>query len=200
MADLRRYRDLIGRWPMFWDNTLYARGLEAIAYGGYATHYPGKVRMCNLFEPLDTDRPAGFHELNDGRHMYVNGSADSEIYRIKYATVADYEWNTQAYNPERSLWKALVKAYGHISAREVLLFNEAYYGLYDVCMRMEREAGGREEYGRQGGAWLAHLGQSLSALQQQLPPGHPLLRELEVYRDRQKQRFEGLARGSSSPG
>jgi len=35
-----------------------------------------------------------------------------------------------------------VKAYGHICAREVLLFNEAYYGLYDVCMRMEREAGG----------------------------------------------------------
>ena len=74
MADLRRYRDLIGRWPMLWDNTLYARNLETEVYGGYTTYYPGKVRMCNLFEPLDTDRPADFHELNDGRHMYVNGS------------------------------------------------------------------------------------------------------------------------------
>ena len=199
MADLRRYRDLIGRWPMFWDNTLYARNIETKVYGGYTTHYPGKVRMCNLFEPLDTDRPAGFHELNDGRHMYVNGTADTEVYRIKFATVADYEWNTSAYIPEQSLWKALVKAYGPTCAKEVLFFNEAYYGLYDVCMRMEREAGGREEYGRQGGAWLARMDQSLSSLQQQLPPGHPLARELEGYRDRQKQRFEGLAGGSSSP-
>ena len=192
MADLRRYRDLIGRWPMFWDNTLYARGLEAKAYGGYTTHYPGKVRMCNLFEPLDTDRPAGFHELNDGRHMYVNGSADSEIYRIKYATVADYEWNTEAYNPELSLWKALVKAYGPACAREVLFFNEAYYGLYDVCMRMEREDGTKEEYGRLGANWMARLDESLFKLIRQLPAGHALLKELAAHRDRQKSRFEGL--------
>ncbi len=199
MADLSRYRDLIGRWPMFWDNTLYARNIETTVYGGYATYYPGKVRMCNLFEPLDTDRPDGFHEFNDGRHMYVNGTAENEVYRIKFATVADYEWNTSAYVPERSLWKALVKAYGPACAKEVLFFNEAYYGLYDVCMRMERDAGGREEYGRRGGAWLARLDQSLSSLQQQLPRDHPLVRELEGYRDRQKQRLEELFRGSSGP-
>ena len=151
MADLRRYRDLIGRWPMFWDNTLYARNLETNVYGGYTTYYPGKVRMCNLFEPLDTDRPAGFHELNDGRHMYVNATAENEVYRIKFATVADYEWNTSAYIPELSLWKALVKAYGPACAKEVLFFNEAYYGLYEACMRMEREEEGREEYARRGG-------------------------------------------------
>ena len=75
MADLRRYRDLIGRWPMLWDNTLYARNLETDVYGGYTTYYPGKVAMCSLFEPLDADFPAAFHELNDGRHMYVNGSS-----------------------------------------------------------------------------------------------------------------------------
>jgi len=199
MADLRRYRDLIGRWPMLWDNTLYARNLETNVYGGYTTYYPGKVRMCNLFEPLDTDRPAGFHEFNDGRHMYVNGTAENEVYRIKFATVADYEWNTSAYIPELSLWKALVKAYGPTCAKEVLFFNEAYYGLYDVCMRMEREAGGREEYGRQGSAWLMRMDQSISSLQQQVLSDHPLVRELEGYRDRQKQRFEGLLQGNSSP-
>lgn len=199
MADVRRYRDLIGRWPMLWDNTLYARNLETTVYGGYTTYYPGKVRMCNLFEPLDTDRPADFHELNDGRHMYMNGAADSEVYRIKFATVADYEWNTSAYNPDVSLWKALVKAYGPASAKEILFFNEAYYELYEVSMRMEREAEGREEYARRGDARLTRMDQSLSSLQQQLPPGHVLIRELAGYRDRQKRRLEGLARGNSSP-
>jgi hypothetical protein len=198
MADFLRYRNLIGRWPMFWDNTLYARNLETTAYGGYTAHYPGKVRMCNLFEPLDADRPAGFHEFNDGRHMYVNGAADSQFYRIKLATVADYEWNTSAYIPERSLWKALVKAYGPTCAKEVLFFNEAYYGLYDVCMRMEREEGGREEYGRRGAIWLERLDESLFNLTRQLPDGHALLRELAAYRDRQKSRFKGLAQESSA--
>ena len=198
MADLFRYRNLIGRWPMFWDNTLYARNLENKVYGGYTAHYPGKVRMCNLFEPLDTDRPAGFQEFNDGRHMYVNGTAESEVYRIKYATVADYEWNTSAYIPELSLWKSLVKAYGPTCAKEILFFNEAYYGLYDVCMRMEREAGGREEYGRRGAIWLERLDESLFNLNRQLPTGHALPRELAAYRDRQKSRFAGLAREGSA--
>ena len=73
MADLHRYKSLIGRWPMIWDNTLYARNLETKRYGGYTTYYPGKVRMCNLFEPYDTYKPKDFQRYNHGRQMYTNG-------------------------------------------------------------------------------------------------------------------------------
>jgi hypothetical protein len=131
--------------------------------------------------------------------MYVNAAAETEVYRIKFATVADYEWNTSAYIPELSLWKALVKAYGPACAKEALFFNEAYYGLYEVCMRMEREEGRREEHARRGGAWLSSMDRSLASLQQQLPPGHPLVRELEGHRDRQRQRLEALTLGNSIP-
>jgi hypothetical protein len=199
LADLRRFRNLIGRSPMFWDNTLYARSLETANYGGYTTHYPGKVRLCNLFEPLDVDRPEGFAEMNDGRHLYMNAAADSEVYRIKFATVADYAWNTSAYHPERSLWKALVASFGPDSAREVLFFNEAYYGLYEVCMRLEGGIGDQAELGSQGAEWLARLEESLLKLIRQLPDGHALPVELQTHRDRQKQRFEGLVRNSSVP-
>jgi len=195
MADLRRYQDLIGRWPMFWDNTLYARNLETAVYGGYTAHYPGKVRMCNLFEPLDTDRPTAFHELNDGRHMYVNGTASSEVYRIKFATVADYEWNTSAYNPERSLWKALVRNYGAAGAREILAFNDAYYGVYDVSMWTERQ-GVSGEHLRRSSAFVDRLQESLASLRQLLPPGHALLGELEEFRDRAEARLERLSRAT----
>ena len=193
MVDLLRYRDLIDRWPMFWDNTLYARNLETTVYGGYTAHYPGKVRMCNLFEPLDTDRPAAFHTLSDGRHIYVNGAADSEVYRIKFATVADYEWNTSAYNPERSLWKALVRNCGVPASKEILRFNDSYYGLYEVGMWMERE-GVTGEHLRRGTVFLGLLQESLASLQQQLPPNHALLGELKGFCDRAKTRFEQLSR------
>jgi hypothetical protein len=199
LADLRRFRNLIGRWPMFWDNTLYARNLETTVYGGYTAHYPGQVRLCNLFEPLDVDRPDGFEGLNDGRHLYMNAAADSEVYRIKFATVADYEWNTSAYHPERSLWKALVTSFGQEAAKEILVFNDAYYGLYDICMRMERENGDHAELGRRGAEWLARLEASLLKLNRQLPAGHALPVELQTHRDRQKSRFEGLTRKNSAP-
>jgi hypothetical protein len=191
-ADLRRYRDLIGRPPLFWDNTLYARNIETPVYGGYTTHYPGKVRMCNLFEPFDAERPPGFHDLSDGC-IYLNGTADSEIYRIKFATVADWAWNSAAYTPERALWKALLQAYGRAAAAEALLFNDAYYGLYQVCMLAEGGEIGPEEAGRRGPEWVDLLEQRLAALQRLLPAGHRLPEELAEHLERQKVRLEKTA-------
>ncbi len=196
MADLQRYSALIGRRPMIWDNTLYARNLETKVYGGYTTHYPGKVRMCNLFEPFDGPRPATFHALNDGGHMYTNGEAGTEIFRIKYATVADYEWNSPAYSPELSLWKALVRHYGAACAKQLLLFNDAYYGLYDACMRMEKD-GAAGKTALSGKRFLKDLESHLSAVVDALSDSHPLVRELGQFRDRQRSRFEALLAGAA---
>ena len=193
MADLRRYRDLAGRPPVFWDNTLYARNIESPVYGGYTTHYPGKVRMCNLFEPFDAERPSAFHEFTDGRRVYVNGTADSELYRIKYATVADWAWNAAAYDPEQSLWKALVQACGKEAAAEALRFSDAYYGLYQVCMRAEGGEIGPEEAGRRGGEWVELLERRLASLRRLLPEGHRLPEELAEHFERQRVRLEKAA-------
>jgi hypothetical protein len=192
-ADLRRYRDLAGRSPLFWDNTLYARTVESASYGGYTAHYPGKVRMCSLFEPFDAERPTDFHHLTDGGRVYVNGTADSEIYRIKYATVADWAWNAAAYDPERSLWKALVQAYGKEVAVEALRFSDAYYGLYPVCMRAEGGEIGAGEAASRGGEWLGLLEQRLASLRRLLPEGHRLPEELAEHLERQRARLEKIA-------
>ena len=192
MADLLRYRSLIDRWPMIWDNTLYARNLETKRYGGYTTYYPGKVRMCNLFEPYDTYRPNDFQAYNHGRRMYTNGNANSEIYKVKYATVADYEWNTTAYNPELSLWKALSKSYGTVGAKEILSFNDIYYGLYEICLRMETE-GVNDEDLQKGKALLNQLENSLLKISTILPSQTKLYKELKEFRVRQKKRLENLS-------
>jgi len=52
MADLYRYRSLIGRWPMYWDNTLYARKHEGPHYGGYPAEYRFYFSAC--FRRRDT--------------------------------------------------------------------------------------------------------------------------------------------------
>jgi hypothetical protein len=192
MADLHRYKSLIGRWPMIWDNTLYARNLETRRYGGYTTYYPGKVRMCNLFEPYDTYTPKDFHRYNHGRQMYTNGSADSEVYKIKYATVADYGWNTAAYNPELSLWKVLCRTYGSAVAQKLIRFSDAYYGIYGTCFRMEIE-GPKDRHIDNGKRFLDDLASFLLDISQALPESHPLLKELKNFRDKQRSRFEKLS-------
>jgi beta-N-acetylglucosaminidase len=191
MADLHRYAALIGRWPMMWDNTLYARNLETKSYGGYTTYYPGKVRMCNLFEPFDTARPEGFQNYNDGRHMYTNANAYSEVYKIKFATVADYEWNTAAYNPEFALWRVLCSRYGAECARELVFFNEAYYGAYETCLRLESD-GAKPAFIDNGRLYVIEMDRSLERISRLLPTGHPLPSELATFRDRQKKRFSKL--------
>ena len=54
-----------------------------------------------------------------------------------------------------------MKTYSPACAKEILFFNEAYYGLYEVCMRMERDEEGREEFARRGDDRLARMDQSL---------------------------------------
>ena len=192
MADLYRFSSLILRWPMLWDNTLYARNIETRRYGGYTTHYPGKVRMCNLFEPYDTELPKNFQKFNDGGHFYTNGDASSEFYKIKFATVADYEWNTEAYDPERSLWKILTQMYGPGGAKELLHFNDAYYGLYDMSLRIEY-MGARAEEVEKGIMYLKELTNRLSRISDLLPKGHPLVKEMSSRMEKQKERFLKLS-------
>ncbi|MCU0539614.1 MAG: protein O-GlcNAcase, partial [Desulfobacterales bacterium] len=126
--------------------------------------------------------------------------AASELYRIKFATVADYAWNPSAYHPELSLWKALLQAYGPECAREILFFNDAYYGVYEACMRRERGEPAVEEWERRGADGLERMEHSLASLRRLLPKAHPLIGELAGCRDRQRERFEKLRGALSGPG
>ena len=188
--DFEKYVRLIGRKPMIWDNTLYARSLES-EYGGYAAMYPGKVRMCNLFEPYDVILPESFYQYVDGPHMYVNGSASSEFYKIKYTTVADFEWNNNAYDPDLSLWKTLLSLFGKEQAIQLLEFNDAYYGLTDVCMKIE-EGSISNRLSKQGEIFSENLHILYSSLSGSLKNNQKLVRELSEKKEEIIQRFSEL--------
>ena len=192
MADFHRFRSYIGRWPMLWDNTLHARNIEAKRYGGYTTYYPGKVRMCNLFEPYDAYKPEGVYRLSDQRQIYIGGARSTEIYKIKFATLADYLWNTSDYNPELSLWRTLCRNFGPDCAEKLIRFNDAYYGLYGVCTRMEKKGEDTPLLVEAGNSFITVMDRFLSDILHLLPENHPLAAELVKFRDQQKDRFEKL--------
>jgi hypothetical protein len=135
-ADIKRFSDITGRQLMLWDNTLYARSLES-SYGGYPALYPGKTKLCNIFEPYDVIMPSDFHFTSP--HFYANGLPYSEIYKIKFATLSDFLWNPTAYNPDLSLWKVLINLYGKTATVHLIEINDMYFRVLSNIILLERD-------------------------------------------------------------
>ena len=176
--DVKRYQDMAGRQIMLWDNTLYARSLEG-TYGGYPSMYPGKIKLCNIFEPWDVDAPADFYKVSP--HFYSNGMPNTEIYKIKYATLADYQWNPQAYNPELSLWKVLVLNFGNSTAWKLIEFNDSYFRLMENVILLEKESKESSSLENKTKHLIKDIRQQLSILNKELKNVNPaLFQELET--------------------
>ena len=125
LADIRRVTDLYKRKPMIFDNTPYARSVE-VPNGGYPINYPVRSVLCNLFEPFDIQYPENFSSYLDSRY-YSNLGGFGEINKIKYMTFSDFTWNSKDYNPDFSLFRALLQYVGENNARLLLKFNDSYY-------------------------------------------------------------------------
>jgi len=186
-SDLERFRNYTGRNPVLMDNSLDARGRTG-KWGGYTEYYPGKAIMCNLFEPYDTRLPDDFHLLNGHQKLFINYPASSELAKIKYATVADYVWNTAAYNPEKSLWKVLVSKFGQQTGKELIIFNEAYFNLLSICMIME-QTGVNNRLIRQGEETILTMDVHLQKINDGLIENPVLSKELTVLRDELVEKF-----------
>jgi hypothetical protein len=188
-ADLHRYSSLIGRYPMLWDNTLYARSLTG-NYGGWPAHYPAKVPLCNIFEPYDVQLPEDFYKYNDGSHMYMNADAYSDPYKIKYMTVADFEWNNGTYDPDFSLWKALVKTYGKTIALQLMTFNDLYYQLMKLTLYADAGLLAEKDFKAKGDPLVKELNALYGELSKPLETQKKLLSELRSYKDEQTRDYK----------
>ncbi len=186
-TDINRFREYIGRNPVLLDNSMNARTRTG-KWGGYTEYYPGKVIMCNLFEPYDVNFPDDFHLKMGQRNLFINYPASSELAKIKYATMADYAWNIAAYDPDHSLWKILVSKFGPETGKELLIFNDAYFNLYSICMILE-QTGVNNRLIRQGEETVVAMDFHLAGITEHLDENPLLVRELGELRDALIERF-----------
>ncbi len=117
------------------DNTLTARE-EDVVMGGYPSRYPGKAALGALFQPYAVEMTPGIRKQLK-RECILNIGAPDELTLIRLATAADYLWNNSGYDPWFSAWKTLVYRYGKETAEELVWFNDDYYNLLSVCLRLE---------------------------------------------------------------
>lgn len=112
---------LLGRGPLLWDNTVYA----------HRSRYGYDPRHPNYFlDTFATRYPADFPERVPG--ISYNWSIRDPISLVAGINTADYMWNPKAYDPERSLRRALAMVAGPDCVDDLLAIRELYYQIFDA--------------------------------------------------------------------
>jgi hypothetical protein len=95
--EITDYYRITGRMPLLWDNTVLA--------GVSRFNYPYRYALY-LFQPFETEYPANHHEITKGIRFNL-GFDGSERNKVANIVLADYLWNPQQFNADRSLRNSL---------------------------------------------------------------------------------------------
>lgn len=97
-ADIEDWtKNLGGKVPFLWDNTIYS-------------HHA--FTSSALFTAYDNQMPENLYKITGGNGMFVNGDLNAEEMKAGLVTVNDYLWDPHIYDPEKSLETALILRYG----------------------------------------------------------------------------------------
>ncbi|MDP3939239.1 MAG: beta-N-acetylglucosaminidase domain-containing protein [Deltaproteobacteria bacterium] len=115
------FADTVGGRPLIlWDNSVWELELSPHYAGS-----PDRAAKASLFEPFfieAEDLPASSFE----GEFYFNGSTGGR-FLAKAMTLADYLWNPEAYDADRSMWRAMVRRWGAETAGLILDWDSAYW-------------------------------------------------------------------------
>ena len=117
IEQLTGFEKVAGRKPFYWDNTFY--------------DFHGASFIENLFDPYPwTNKyPKDFYKYLDGAGMHLN-SGHNEISKVGFLTAADYLWNPDAFDAEKSLRNALARVAGTKAAPFLIRFRDTAVELY----------------------------------------------------------------------
>jgi hypothetical protein len=175
-ADLERFIAITGTKPVFMDNSMQMDTPWG-HYGGSDPHYPGKIRLFNIFEPYgNAEIREHFSKLDTGL-FFINKYAENEIDIIRLATAADFLWNSGSYSKNLSLWKVLQSRYGAVVSRELIRYADQYGLILEMIMKLKA----REQISRNlkiGQQILIDLDKQVVSITTLLGQEHQLVKEL----------------------
>jgi len=134
--NINQINSLIKDQAIFLDNSFFNSALRFKS--DYLKHYySGKLRLSSLFEPYNFKTLDNFHDYNKDSKVILKLDSFNELNSISTLTASNYYWNTKEYNPDKSLWIVLNNLYGREQAINLLKFNDAVYGIIELCQKTE---------------------------------------------------------------
>ncbi|MGM0498545.1 MAG: beta-N-acetylglucosaminidase domain-containing protein, partial [Bacteroidota bacterium] len=134
-VEIMHIKSIIDKYPV-----LYSKDINPYSNGNskFAQNYPGKLRTTSFFQPFDLNTPGNFEQLNNEKTFIADIENQNTLDKIKLACYADYLWNGENYESNRSLLKVLVSNYGKESTFALLEFNDLYKGLQEMLIKMNK--------------------------------------------------------------
>lgn len=171
------------------DNTMSVNSLNAGLL--ISKYFPGKIKLMNIFEPYEMT--LSDHLSSVSGSFYTTLVPNSEIAKIKIATLSDYLWNPKAYNPEVSLWKILTVKFGKDVSLQLIEFNDLFFKVYANILTMEKEGKEAKSLKKNTEYAIRKLFLQLETLIDPLNTPHfELFRELELLCTGLKDRLDNL--------
>ncbi|HRW62762.1 MAG TPA: hypothetical protein P5132_04705 [Bacteroidales bacterium] len=179
-ARIFRFKEISGKTPVFFDHSLLAKEYR-FKSEITTNYYAGKIRTLSLFEPYNLDLYKGFIKDCENNKILVYTGELSEFRLIQLLTATDFLWNTKDYVPEKSLWVILNRLYGRDNALQLLIFNDAYYGLKEIGKKIELQ-GTQNKSIRIANNFEKELNKAYDALRNNLN-NKELLNEIEQHKN-----------------
>jgi hypothetical protein len=123
-ADLFSAKQYYSSYPVFIDFTMYPRSASMNFFANDSIS-PYKLMTACLFEAYDNNVvPEVYEKSNKSIVVYKC----TDIFdKIRLKTASDFYWNREGYNPDISLYKALIDEFGFDASRKIIKFNVIYF-------------------------------------------------------------------------
>jgi hypothetical protein len=109
---------------VFIDYTLYPRD-RVSNYFMYDSLWPFKLGKASLFESYHNEIVSEIYANTD--KTILKYRADNLFDKIRLRTASDFFWNPDKYDPDLSLYRALISTFGVRLSKELLFFNDHYF-------------------------------------------------------------------------
>lgn len=123
-ADIMSFEKGYGELSTFLDLSFFARSEES-GYFFMDPLWPGKLPLASLMEPFGNEiLPEVYHRAD----VIITGGSVRDVFeRLRIQTASDFAWNPDNYNPDLSIYRALVSEFGPAATRNILQFNDLYF-------------------------------------------------------------------------
>lgn len=123
-ADLLFYRQFVKQPLVFFDYSMLLRS-SYLNYFANDSVYPYKLLTASLFEPFSNEiLPEVYEEVDK---IVVVANLNNPFDRVRLLTASDYFWNPENYDPDLSLFRALVSEFGDKNAKRLVYLNDYYF-------------------------------------------------------------------------
>lgn len=109
---------------IFMDMTLFP-GDRSLNYFMYDSLWPNKLAKASLFESYDNEVLPEIYNRVDKTILAFKAGDLFDIIRLQ--TASDYLWNPDMYNPDLSLYRALITTLGVRLTKDLLYLNDFYF-------------------------------------------------------------------------